>query len=290
MHADEVESDAGLVRRLLERQFPDWADLPIERVESAGTDNALYRIGEELVARLTRRPFRGSVEQDEWLPRLAPYLPLAIPTLVAKGEPGEGFPYGWSIHRWIEGEIATVDRLDDLGRAATELARFISALHAIDPTGAPSGFRGGPLIDRDEAVRSAIDALRGTIDKGAITAAWGEALDAPVWDRPPVWVHGDLYDGNLLADRGRLRAAIDFGGAGLGDPACDLIVAWSLFSGESRAVFRAELRVDDATWARGRGWALSVGLIAIPYYRETNPVIVAIARHRIDEVLAERRR
>ena len=289
MHPDEIATDADLVRRLLVAQFPEWADLPVVRIESAGTDNALYRIGDELIARLPRIGWAvGAGEKDRWLPRLAPYLPLEIPVPVAQGEPGEGYPHEWLIHRWVDGEIATPDRLDDLSSAAREFAAFITALHAIDPTDAPAGFRGGPLPKRDEAVREAIDALRGELDEGAATAVWNEALGASPWDRPSVWVHGDLYDGNLLARDGRLCAVIDWGGAGVGDPACDLIVAWSLFSGESRDVFRADLDVDDATWARGRGWALSVALIAIPYYRETNPVIVANSWHRIAELVAER--
>ena len=289
MHPDEIATDADLVRRLLAAQFPEWADLPVVRIESAGTDNALYRIGDELIARLPRIGWAvGAGEKDPWLPRLAPHLPLEIPVPVAQGEPGEGYPHEWLIHRWVEGEIATPDRLDDLSSAAREFAAFITALHAIDPTDAPAGFRGGPLPKRDEAVREAIDALRGELDEGAATAVWNEALGASPWDRPSVWVHGDLYDGNLLARDGRLCAVIDWGGAGVGDPACDLIVAWSLFSGESRDVFRADLDVDDTTWARGRGWALSVALMAIPYYRETNPVIVVNSWHRIAELVAER--
>ena len=289
MHADEVEIDASLVRCLLVAQSPQWADLPIEPVQSAGTDNAIYRLGDELAARLPRIPSAtGQVEKEHrWLPRLAPLLPLAVSLPLARGRPGEGYPFLWSVSRWLEGETATPERVTDLRQAATDLAGFISALQRIDPTGGPKSSRGVPLALRDERTRAAIAALHGKLDTDALTAAWDAALQAPTWHGPPVWTHGDLYDGNLLVEGGRLSAVIDFDVLGVGDPACELIVAWSLFSAETRDVFRAALAVDDATWARGRGWALSVALIALPYYETTNPVMVDNARHRIGEVLAD---
>ncbi|MEP6774728.1 MAG: aminoglycoside phosphotransferase family protein [Chloroflexota bacterium] len=289
MHADEVDTDASLVRRLLKGQFPLWADLPIKRVESAGTDNAIYRLGDDMAVRLPR--IHWAIEQvnkeHRWLPRLAALLPLAIPAPLAKGAPGEGYPWDWSVHRWLEGENATVEPVADPRQAATDLAQFIIALERIDPTDGPPAGRGVPLVLRDAAMRAAITAVRGMLDTDAVTAAWEVALEAPEWDRPPVWVHGDLLPGNLLVERGRLSAVIDFGGLGVGDPACDLMIAWSLFSGESREVFRAALGVDDATWARGRGHALSQAIIFIPYYLGTNPAGVRNARRVVNEVLAE---
>jgi aminoglycoside phosphotransferase (APT) family kinase protein len=294
MHADEVETHVALVGRLLTAQFPQWAQLPIEPVPSAGTDNALYRLGTRMAVRLPR--IHWATEQVEkehlWLPRLAPHLPLAIPVPLAKGRPGEGYPWHWSVCRWLDGENATLERIADPRQAATDLAQFIAALQRIDPTGGPlSGphnfSRGVPLALRDSPTRVAIAELHGMLDVDAVTAAWEAALQAPAWRRPPVWIHGDLQSGNLLAVGGRLSAVIDFGGLGVGDPACDLIVAWNLFSAETREVLRAALGVDDATWARGRGWALSVGLIALPYYQSTNPVLASIARRAIDEALAD---
>jgi aminoglycoside phosphotransferase (APT) family kinase protein len=297
MHADEVETDASLVRRLLAAQFPRWAGLPVEPVPSAGTDNALYRLGADMVVRLPRvAGATGQVEKDRhWLPRLAPRLPLAVPVLLAEGKPAGGYPFPWSVYRWLRGEDATESgRISDLRRAAEDLARFVAALQDIDPTGGPPaaehGLRGVPLATRDAETRGAISALRGLIDADAATAAWEAALQAPGWGRPPVWFHGDLLPGNLLVQRGRLSAVIDFSGLGVGDPACDLMVAWSLFTGESREAFRAALGVDDATWARGRGHALSWALIFIPYYLETNPVGVAGARRAVEEVLADHER
>jgi aminoglycoside phosphotransferase (APT) family kinase protein len=289
MHVDEVDTNVSLVVRLLTTQFPQWADLPIEPVDSAGTDNALYRLGDDMVIRLPRIHWAiGGVDKaHQWLPRLAPHLPLAIPVPLAKGEPGEGYPWHWSVYRWLEGESANIERIADSHKAAIDLAHFIAALQQIDPTGGPPAGRGVPLARRDQPTREAIAALHGIIDTDAATTAWDAALQAPEWDRSPVWVHGDLLLGNLLVERGRLSAVIDFGGLGVGDPACDLMIAWGLFSGESRDVFRAALAVDGATWERGRGWALSQALIFIPYYLDTNPAGVSNARRTIDEVLAD---
>lgn len=294
MHGDEVDSDASLVRRLLAAQFPQWADLPVVRIDSAGTDNAIYRLGDDMAVRLPRIHWAvGQVDKEHhWLPRLAPHLPLAIPAPLAKGKPGEGYPWDWCVCRWLEGENATVARLTDPRQAAIDLAQFITALQRIDTAGGPRAdpnSRGAPLRMRDTYTRKAIAALHGMYDAGAVTAAWELALRAPDWNRAPVWFHGDLLSGNLLVVRGRLSAVIDFGSLGVGDPACDLMIAWNLFSAENRDVFRAALAVNDATWARGRGHALSQAVAFIPHYLNTNPVGVANARRAIDAVLADHR-
>ena len=294
MHVDEVETNLSLVARLLTTQFPQWADLPIAPVPSAGTDNALYRLGDEMVVRLPRIHWATEQVNKEhrWLPRLAPLLPLAIPVPLAKGEPGEGYPWHWSIYQWLEGENATVERIVDPSQTATDLARFIAALQRIDATGGPppgphNSHRGEPLAMRDTRTRDAIATLRGALDVGAVAAVWDTAVEAPAWHGPPVWLHGDLQCGNLLVVEGRLSAVIDFGCLGVGDPACDVMAAWMFLSAETRGVFRAALQVDDATWARGRGWALSVGLIALPYYLSSNPTLAGIARRTIHEALAD---
>jgi aminoglycoside phosphotransferase (APT) family kinase protein len=290
VHADEVATDASLVRRLLATQLPHWADLTIERVPSAGTDNAIYRLGDDMAVRLPRTKWAdGQVEREQrWLPRLAPHLPLAIPTQLAVGVQGEGYPWKWAVYRWLEGDNATHERIPDLGQAATDLARFIAALQRIDPTGGPreGRSRGVPLADRDGPTRDAIAALHGVLDTDAVTSHWEEALRAPVWPGPVVWLHGDLNEGNLLARDGRLSAVVDFGTMAVGDPACDLMVAWTLLSADTREVFRAALPFDDATWMRGRGWALSWALIVLPYYKDTNPALCRIAEYTIGELLA----
>lgn len=294
MHADQAHTDVALVRRLLAAQFPRWADLPVAPVPSDGTENAIYRLGDDMAVRLPLRP-SGPAQVEKlhrWLPRLAPRLPLAIPVPLGQGEPGEGYPWPWSVCRWLDGENVTPESLTDLDRAARDLAAFIAALQAIDPAGGPAPgahnfHRGVPLATRDGFVRDALAQLEGEIDTAAAAAAWEAALRAPAWAGPPVWIHGDLKTDNLLVTDGRLSGVIDFGGLGVGDPACEVIVAWDLFSGESRAVFRDAVSVDDATWARGRGWALSIALMALPYYRDTNPGMMAYARRLLAEVLAD---
>lgn len=293
MHAGEVHTDEALVKRLLAAQFPQWADLPILRVRSAGTDNALYRLGDDRVVRLPRIDWAiGQIEKErQWLPKLAPFLPFAIPVPLVKGKPGEGYPWEWAVYQWLEGESASLDGISDLSQMAVDMADFINALQRIDTANAPLAvehdLRGAPLSTRDEDTREAIDALKDKIDSKLALMIWEEALQAPQWDKEPVWFHGDLLPGNLLVKEGRLHAVIDFSGLGAGDPACDLMLAWGLFSGESRTVFRNAIGVDAATWSRGRGHALSQALIFIPYYWDTNPIGVANAMRTVSEILAE---
>jgi aminoglycoside phosphotransferase (APT) family kinase protein len=254
-----VETDSALVEQLLTDQFPEWAEGPISRVPSAGTDNALYRLGDDLVVRLPR--IHWAVDQVEkehgWLPRLSPYLPLAVPEPLAMGEPGAGYPWHWSVYRWLPGENLRLEEIADPVRAAVGLAGFLLALQGIDTAGGPlaaeHGLRGVPLATRDWATRKAIGQLRRMIDVAAALGVWEAALEADEWEGEPVWFHGDMLPGNLLFETGRLRAVIDFGGLGVGDPAPDLMIAWNLFAGESRRAFREALGVDGATWARGGG-------------------------------------
>jgi aminoglycoside phosphotransferase (APT) family kinase protein len=287
MHADELQTDVSLVRRLLAGQFPKWAELPLERVPSAGTDNALYRLGDDMVARLPRIHWAvGAVAKDfRWLPALAPLLPVEVPVPLAKGDPAEGYPWEWGVYPWLEGENPNPDAVST--SLALEVARFLETLHALDLSDGPPSFRGEPLATRDEPTPAAIAKLDGQIDTELATAVWETALAAPAWSGPPVWVHSDVLPGNLLVQDGRLTGVIDFSGLGLGDPACDLMIAWALFAGESRQAFREALGVDDATWARGRGHALSQAAIFIPYYVDTNPVGVRAARRSLEQALAD---
>jgi len=287
----KLEIDVSLVRRLLV-QFPQWADLPVKRVEFDGWDNTTFRLGEDLSVRLpSAQAYAGQVEKEHrWLPRLAAHLPLSIPVPLAMGVPANGYPWHWSVYRWLEGENATIKSIADLQQFATALAQFLAALQRIDPAdGPPPGqhnfFRGGPLTTYDSETRDAIATLRGRIDADAVTAVWEAALRA-TWHGPPVWLHGDVSAGNLLVEKGRLNAVIDFGCTAVGDPACDLTIAWTLFSGESRDAFRAALPLDRATWARGRGWALWKGLITLVKHT-TNPTKARNARGVIDEVLVD---
>jgi aminoglycoside phosphotransferase (APT) family kinase protein len=291
MHADEIETDPALVRRLLAGQLPHWADLPIERVASYGTDHDIYRLGAHLAIRLPRIAWATAqaTKEAKWLPKLAPHLPLALPVQLARGHPAEGYPFEWSVYEWLPGENAN-GTIDDLDQAAVDLAAFIKALRQVDTTGAHRRLprsRGGPLVEGDEQVRRSIERLGDRIDGNATLRSWEESLDASVWDGKEVWIHGDLLPGNLLVVDGRLSAVIDFGGLNVGDPACDLQPAWNVFVGDSLMRFRAELAVDDASWLRGRGWALYQAVSALAYYWDTNPGMIRQASHALAQVLAE---
>ncbi|MER8042021.1 aminoglycoside phosphotransferase family protein [Streptomyces sp. NPDC094032] len=284
--------DADLVRRLLAAQFPEWAGLPVRELESAGTDNAMFRLGDGLVVRLPKAEWAlGQVEKEQrWLPRIAAGVPLAVPVPVGCGVPGEGFGQPWGVYEWLDGDDAFRAPVRDLAHAAVELGRFGVAMRGVDASGGPASSRGGPVTAWEEgAMAPAVRDLGadGTLDASVVSAAWESVLRLPQWDGAPVWVHGDLQPGNLLTRDGRLSAVIDFGGVGVGDPACDMIAAWTLFTPETRPLFREAARVDDATWARGRGWALCWGVVTEHYYRELNPVLAGAAHRAWTQALPE---
>ena len=251
------------VQTLIADQFPEWADLPVEPVVNGGWDNFTFHLGDELVVRMpSAAEYAQAVEKEhQWLPVLAPQLPLPIPVLAAKGAPSPDYSHPWSVYEWIDGHAAAAERIADPRAFATDLAGFLSALHAVDPTGGPppgihNWFRGGPLRTYDANTGRALDDLADHVDVNLVRRVWSEALSAP-WDGVDRWFHGDVAEGNLLLDdAGRLAAVIDFGTCGVGDPACDLAVAWTLMTAEGRDAFRDRLQVQDPDWARGRGWAL----------------------------------
>jgi aminoglycoside phosphotransferase (APT) family kinase protein len=292
MHVGEIDTDVDLMRRLLAAQFPHWAGLPIDPVVSYGTDHDIYRLGAHLAARLPRIGWATgqAAKEAKWLPKLAPHLPLAIPVQLATGRAAEGYPFEWSVYEWLPGENAN-GTIDDLDQAAVDLAAFVKALRQIDATGAyprSVGSRGAPLAELDKRVRRSIAELGDRIDAAAALRSWDESLNAPEWDGDEVWVQGDLLPGNLLVVDGRLSAVIDFGCLNVGDPACDLQPAWNVFAGDSRTRYRAELEADDASWLRGRGWALYQAVMALPYYWDTNPGMIRQASHALAQVLADR--
>ena len=289
MHADELPIDAALVRRLLDAQFSEWAGLPLEPVRYFGTDNAIYRVGDELAVRLPRREHnvRALRKELRWLPELAPLLPLAVPEPVAEGRPGEGYPLEWAVFRWLPGEPAYETAPDD---PRPELAALLAAFRAIDlpdgPTpGRHSTSRGAPLGPGDEMVRARIAELG--LEREALPV-WEAALAAGEWEGEPVWLHGDLDVRNLLVTDGRLSGVVDFGTLGIGDPAADVMVAWKMLSRPARELFRRELEIDDATWARSRGLTLAQAANALGYYTdENNPILVSEARRWLEVVLAD---
>ena len=267
MNKDEITADVAA--RLVAAQFPQWAGLPVRPVTLDGWDNTTFRLGDELSIRLPSadRYAAQVAKEHRWLPVLARQLPLPIPEPVAMGRPGDGFPRPWSVYRWIAGEPARADLVADPAGFASALAGFLAALQAIDasdgpPAGAHNFFRGGPLATWDEQTRQLIDLTADDIDARAATSVWDTAL-ASTWERAPVWVHGDVTASNLLVADGALHAVIDFGGTAVGDPACDLVMEWTFFTGDSAAAFRRGLPLDEATWARGRGWALWKALATI---------------------------
>ncbi len=291
LHDEEPVIDTGLVRRLIAAQFPQWKGLPLAPVGIAATDNAMFRLGTDLAVRLPRAAWAAgnTAREQSWLPRLAPHLPVPVPVPVAHGRATLGYPWDWSVLRWLKGVNPTPGALADPGQLARDLAGFLLALRAVEPApDAPPASRGGTLAGRDAATRAAVDRLRGVIDTGTATALWDKALRLPEPTGPAAWVHGDLTAGNLLVTGQRLGAVLDFGLLGVGDPTVDLIAAWNLLPAAARPAFRTALSVDDATWERGRAWALSIALVQLPYYRTTNPPLAANARHVVREVLTDR--
>jgi aminoglycoside phosphotransferase (APT) family kinase protein len=284
--------DAGLVKRLVSSQFPQWSDLPVTPVEFDGNDNRTYRLGTTMTVRLpTNASYVPAVDKEHfWLPRLAPTLPVPIPEPVAKGAPGEGYPYSWSIRRWLEGETAHPDRIDDMNEFAASVADFLLALQRVDAAGGPAAgahcfYRGAHPSHYDAETREAVARLEGQVDTEKALSVWKAALTTS-WDRPPVWFHGDFASGNLLVKDGRLAAVIDFGTSGVGDPACDLVIAYTMFDGASRETFREAVRQGPGTWARARGWALWKALIRLAHVGP-NAGEAAVHRRVIDEVLAD---
>jgi aminoglycoside phosphotransferase (APT) family kinase protein len=291
LHADQIDTSVSLVQRLVEEQFPQWADLTVQRVEAFGTDHHLYRLGDDLVARL---PIIGwAVDQarsdERWLPVLAPHLPVALPVPLAVGEPGHGYPFPWAVVPWIPG--TTPDEGTDRVALARDLAGFVRALHAVDASDGPpktGTSRGTPLAGLDDGVRSTLAASVTLADiADRVLAVWEEAVAAPAYDGPPVWIHGDLMTGNLLVQDGRLSAVIDWGGLGTGDPAPDLCPAYWLFDGAIRAEYVAAVGYDDATLRRARGWIIAPAVTGVDYYAETFPAMARTARASVEAVLGD---
>ncbi|MEU0697019.1 aminoglycoside phosphotransferase family protein [Streptomyces niveus] len=285
--------DAALVKRLIAAQFPQWSALPVTPVEVDGWDNRTYRLGESMTARLpTAAGYVPAVaKENRWLPRLAPQLSVAVPPVLGLGVPGEGYPFPWSVRGWLPGGTALPERIGDMTAFAVEVAEFLLALQRCDATGGPvagehSFYRGTPPAHYDDETRRCLAALKGHVDTDRAAAVWEAALDAE-WRGEPVWFHGDFASGNLLVADGKLTAVIDFGTSGVGDPACDLVIAWGMFHGESRAAFRRTVGQDDGTWARARGWALWKALLVLSQNIDTDEEVAEVNRRVIAEVLAD---
>jgi aminoglycoside phosphotransferase (APT) family kinase protein len=293
MPAAEVDVSPGLVRRLLADQHPDLAGLPVE-VMANGWDNLICRLGDELVVRLPRRAAAAKLvlHEQRWLPVIAPRLPLPVPAPVRAGRPGLGYPWAWSIIPFLPGRVAARKPPADLPAAAASMGGFLGALHAPAPAEAPENpFRGVPLRKRSEVLMENLRALGDSIDRDTVLDVWRAALATPAWDRPPVWLHGDLHPANILVHRGRISAVIDFGDITSGDPAGDLSVAWMLLPADCHDAFRDAYRAAGAhpagaeTWSRARGWALALSVVFLAHSAD-NPLIAGIGRRTLSAVLA----
>lgn len=287
-----VAIDASLVRRLIAAQFPEWGHLPITSVDPGGWDNRTFRLGEAMSVRFpSRARYVPQVEKEHrWLPELAPQLPLPIPLPLARGAPGEGYPWPWSVYAWLDGAPAEREAITDLDHFAWSLANFLLALYRIDARSGPAAgqhnfHRGGRLSAYDAETKRALEALDGRIDVSAAAKIWNRAL-ASEWRGKLVWVHGDVAWGNLLVKDDRLSGVIDFGSSAVGDPACDLVIAWTFFEGSSRKVFRESMGLDDDTWDRARGWALWKALITVANY-DDNQREIDNTRRVLDVLLSE---
>lgn len=284
---------ADLTRRLVTAQFPQWADLPIVPVANEGWDNRTFHLGAEMSVRLpSASPYALAVEKEHrWLPVLAPQLPLQIPVPLAMGAPGEGYPFVWSVYRWLDGYPASRDNIADLAQFGAGLAEFLAALQRVDSTNGPgpglhNWYRGGPLATYDTLTQDALETLQGHCRTDLAREIWQSSLQSR-WDRQPVWFHGDMAQSNLLVNDGTLTTVIDFGTCGVGDPACDLAIAWTLLTGQSRTAFRSGLSVDDQTWARGRGWALWKTLVACAGTLDSGGPELTAATYVLEQIFEE---
>jgi aminoglycoside phosphotransferase (APT) family kinase protein len=289
----KADITVDLVSRLVRTQFSQWAQLPIRPVEVDGWDNATFRLGDTMSVRLpsAEHYVEAVAKEHRWLPILAPQLPLPVPQPLAMGAPGSGFPWPWSVYRWIDGTPVTTETITDLPQFAADLADFLTALYKLDPAdGPPPGthnfFRGGPLTVYDGEMREQLNALNGHIDTALAAEVWRDALTA-AWHGSPVWFHGDAQPGNLLLDHGRLSAVLDFGGCGVGDPACDTTIAWTFLSGDSSRIFRERLPLDSATWVRGRGWAIWKATKVLVAALDNDPQDAALTKGVIQKILAD---
>ncbi len=292
LHTNEVNINLDLVQRLLETQFPAWANLPLRLLEAGGTENVLYRLGDTFLIRLPRMDWAvAPLEKDGlWLPFVAPYLPIKIPQLLARGVPSETYPFPWGVYAWLEGQDLFNSPLEDKKALALDLVNLIQALQRIPIPANPPAARGRPFADEDAGVRENLALLPLEFQPKLLERIWQQVLEAPAWAGEPVWSHGDLHNANLLGQHGHLSAVLDFGMLGVGDPIYDYASAWWLLDQPARAVFRAALELDDATWLRSMGVALRGAAFAYPYYLESNPVMIGMATYGIQAILEEQAR
>lgn len=259
---DNIKIDTNLVKKLIAEQFPQWQSLSIHPVAQSGWDNRTFHLGEEMVIRLpSDKEYEPQIEKEyRWLPSLSKQLSFQITQPIALGKPSSTYPWHWSINRWIEGESASRQNIHDIKFFAEALGACLKEFQSLDATGGPLAgahnfYRGGLLNAYDHEMRLAIPKIKNFHEQSLAASLWQEAL-ASKWHLRPVWVHGDIAVGNILVHSGRLHGLIDFGQLAIGDPACDLVIAWNFFSSEERSVFKKAVQLDNDTWIRALGWAL----------------------------------
>lgn len=290
MHENELDVNSKLVKTLIDEQCPNWANLPLEPIKSSGTDNALFRLGSEYVVRLPRINWAtASINKEyDWVPKLSQLLNTPVSKPLFKGAANDIYPWSWLVTKWNDGLNPSFENKNEFEMLAKGLAAFLNELHNINLANGPESRRGVPLIQLEEQTSKSISELESEINIEAVSEIWQQLSNTPAWAKAPVWVHGDFLPGNILIQNNRLSAVIDFSDVGMGDPACDLIIAWSLLNSNSRNIFRKNLEnIDDNTWARGKGWALSIALIMLPYYKNTNPTLASLARRMIKNILGD---
>ena len=288
MHKNELAIDETVVHTLLKDQFPNLASLPIKAIISSGTENTLFRLGTEYIIRLPRIEWavEGVNKEYEWVTKISRFLKTPVSEPFFKGIPNKFYPWPWTINRWNDGNNPDFEKGNEYESLSKDLACFSNELHGIKLSNGPSSRRGIPLKKQDVYVKKAIGELEGEIDSKSVTNLWNQLSNVSSWSKDPIWVHGDFLPGNILVKNNRLSAVIDFSHIGIGDPACDLVIAWSLFESSSRKIFMDNLRnIDDDTWERGRGWALSIALTMLPYYKNSNPILVALAKRMLENVM-----
>lgn len=282
-----------LAQSLIDRQFPVWSYLPLKKIDSAGTDNSVYRLGDEMAVRfpVSVSAAEQITKEHSWLPKLSSFA-VAIPVIIGAGQPATEFPFPWSVVNWIDGKDAVSENVSDWLKMAEDLGQFVSVLRGQNTLGAPTagkhnGYRGTALVNLDQVARYAMNDLEDIFDKACLLKIWEQALGIEPWAGAPVWIHGDIHAANIIVRNGSLAGIIDFGLMGVGDPACDLALAWSLLPTHARDVFRAAANVNEPTWQRGKGWGLYIGVIALSYYRERNAILSGIAETAISAVIED---
>lgn len=286
LHENEAHIDENLVKKLLSNQFPKFANLPLRLIFPQGTDNVMYQLGNDMIVRMPRIDSAANslMKEKRWLPTLASRLPINIPNVIGVGNPDEIYPYPWIVGNFIEGKHLSNENKLDLNQAAIDLGNFVLSMQRVSTKDAPFCSRGKPLSTRDKDIREAIALIEDIYDIKLLTEIWEYFLQLPNWSKNPTWIHGDLHADNLLAENRKITAIVDFGMAGIGDPAVDLMVAWTLLNKEARKIFKDIVKPDQDTWERGKAWAFNF-IVAYPYYKKSNPRFAQAAKKIVDEVI-----